>query len=318
MSTLQPCSTSLGRIPAEILHIIFKSLSPCDLFIICTVSRAFYHEVERALYSGHVNLVNCTFDQHISFMSSISQRPKLAQLTHGLSLPGHIYANSNEPPAKQIKTLTGHISAALKSMHNLTSLFLERGRNDGRGLCYCTYPLGDTVLQVGCAFRRKSFRSAWGASLDSNTFFPLLPEQNQIRELDAGESYNVYPNTKLLTSDLLPDLSVISICYDTDPVPFLFTLMTSRRLTRLKLEMTTDNTQGDVESAMKALESSLASITLTHLHFCFDHAATGIVLEEDEHVEALEMISKAMPNLTFLRYSDAIPLDLAVSNQTVS
>lgn len=92
--------------------------------------------------------------------------------------------------------------------------------------------------------------------------------------------------------------------------------MVSRRLTRLKLKMASDSTQGDVDGAMQAIALAPASATLTHLYFSFKRMYLE-VLKEAEHVQALNSIARAMPNLELLRYSDVIQL-LSGSNFDVS
>lgn len=269
----------------------------------------------RALYSGHVNLAKITFDQYLLFTNQVSRRPDLAQLIHELSLPCLLYNSPLDDVIEVQGKLTrvkGQLSSALKSMGNLTSLSIVLGYPRYGEIFLCKVDSANDLF-LGCGFRLKTFRNAGDWNL--RAMLPFLREQNQIQDLEIMDEYNSDPAPGIPTADLLPNLSILSISYDTEPAPFLFTVMVLRRLTRLELQMAADSTLGDVESAMQGLTLAPASGTLTHLHFHFDQTAFGFAMGEAEHIEALNSIATALPHLKFLRYSGTIQLNMNVSIQ---
>lgn len=147
-----------------------------------------------------------------------------------------------------------------------------------------------------------------------NTLLPFLHEQSQIQDPETAYNYDLEPDPRFPTATLLPNLSILSICYCSKP-----THLASQHLTRLRLEMAVDNTQEDVECAMQALALAPTSTNLTHpslyFHFTFHMGSVYFDFGEAQHLKATNSIARALPNLEFLRYSDAFRLDLDVSIQ---
>lgn len=309
MSTPQRRNYDSSVMPPELIQIILQSLNQSDLFKICALSRNFNKEVMRALYY-HIDLAHGTIHQCISFIDQISQHPDTAQQIRELSLPFVFQTMSLSQD-----DLTAKLPSAMKSMKNLTSLYLGEGHLGAFDSTYnnIRYHL-DGNLFLGCAFRLKTFRGTWhpdvwGEHATANGWLSFLLEQNQIQDLEASTMFYLKTNPSIPFENLLPDLSIISTRYGTGHSPFLpFTVLASRRLTRLKLEM---NTQGDAESALQALTHAPASATMTHLDFHCKRMEIWVSLEA-EHVQALDSICRAMPNLQFLRYS-AVRLEAEVS-----
>ncbi|KZP04606.1 hypothetical protein FIBSPDRAFT_392456 [Athelia psychrophila] len=238
--------------------------------------------------------------RYLSFTGQIARKPELAQRIRILSLPERLDIGLSEDQEQLRHRLTGLLPSALKLMNNLTSLLITPHRYIP-GTVPTPYLHGD--LFVGCSFRLKIFRST-GIHIPIEIFLPFFLEQSQIRDLEIGYSvYNLEPNPDFPTENLLLNLSVISTYYDPG-APFLSTVIASRRLTRLKLKMNTRCTQGDIENVMQAFVHAPASTTLTHLYFHFGQAHGP--LGEVEHVKVLDSVSRALPKLQFLRYSDLV------------
>ncbi|KAF7970297.1 hypothetical protein HWV62_24426 [Athelia sp. TMB] len=138
---------------------------------------------------------------------------------------------------------------------------------------------------------------------------PFLREQSQIQHLGTGMEYDLTEEPGNAIDNLLPQVSVASVWYET---PVLFKLVASRPLQRLKLFMSLtqpgDYWHSDFLNALQILAP--ASATLTHFYYVhwgpFD-------ADEAYHVDTLKNIARGLPNLKFLRYSDQIVLNVSIS-----
>lgn len=149
------------------------------------------------------------FNQCISFTSQIARSFDLAQQIRVLSLPSYLDMPNSADDAKLCRyKLIGQLARALKSMDNLTSLFIADGRlrKESSRLFYLN---GDTF--VGCAFRLKTFNNtsrAW----KRNTLLPFLREQYQIQCLETGD-FHFHSYTGLQIANLLPNLHHIYLVF---------------------------------------------------------------------------------------------------------
>ena len=288
--------------PLELFQIVFEQLHQGELFKICALSSTFHQWILPALYR-HVQLVDSSHDQFKSWTSQIINRPDLAQLVRALSLPTTIsYSRTGDISQEWMAHFTGQLPVALKSIDNLTSLFVVRRKI---GQAYGTYYLHSDLF-LGCAFRLKTFRNDMGPHWKHNSLLSFLFTQDEILEVETGRSPNFIPVAGASLANLLPRLTIASTHYG-DPTHFLFKTLASRQLTRLKLVISRAYSEDDVVDAIHALEP--ASMTLTHFYLRADSWMGPA--SEAHHVATLRTIANGLPNLKFFHYS--IPLSLDVS-----
>ncbi|KAF7983322.1 hypothetical protein HWV62_23014 [Athelia sp. TMB] len=293
-------------IPIELLQNILQELPQCQLFSICSLSRAFHKEVLRALYR-HVNLVGTgTIDQVLSFAGHMIRRPDLAQLILAISLPAEIGCEYIEVDEALVDHMTEQLSCALKHMGNLSAVYIDDIYNPRIKAIY-GYLSGDYFL--GHAFRLQKFRFSSRISMGNLVTLRFLSEQSQIQDLETSTNFDVVIMDRQdnPTVDILPLISVASIWYDER---VLFNLIASRPLRRLKLSMPgpRHNTHNNDLDAIHALAP--ASATLTHLYYNQLCLLGGV--DEAAHVVTLEVIAQGLPNLKFLRYADIIDLHVSI------
>lgn len=305
MPTLRNSSPS--AIPTELFQYILQDLPQYGLLNMCMLSRALHKEGVRVLYR-HIDLSHCTVDQVISWNSHTTNRPDLARLVCALTLPWELTCGEHEHHAifnhrDPIGDLT-----ALESMDNLKSLFIVCPSRKHGPIIY-RWPR--TVHLMGGTFRLKTFRCLDWRKVRMNTLAPFLLKQSQIRDLEIGQqSFEISSSpANLPIANLLPHLSVLSTSYNSRSC----TILMSCHLRRLKLEMPHAGLI-HVTSAFGMLEMAPASVTLTHLHLDF---SPGSQIREDDHAEVLMNISKALPNLRFLRYSDPNAFNVSIYSATL-
>lgn len=314
MITTLPVTRSFPRaIPFELFQNILQELPQRELLKLCTISHTLHAEVVRELYR-HVDLVNSSNEQLVSLTSLLIAQPNLARLIRALSLPDKLTYEHQEVDDEWLDRLDEQLPRALKSMDNLAALFIEplplkqSPQYSFRGVRAVEYLSGDYFL--GCPFRLRTFRHAVPAQWVGRTLLPFLYEQNQISDLATryNHDFTLLPEIPSSAPALLPELSIVSTCYET---PNLFNMVASRPIKRLRLVMPMEQAGGihaDIAKGIKQL--SLASATLTHFYYVHWIPFSGA--EEAPHVETLEIIVKGLPNLKFLRYSDPLVLDVGL------
>lgn len=285
-------------LPVELFQNILQALPQGKLYAICTLSRTFHKEAIYALYR-HIDLAHRQTDLIISWAQQIIKRHDIAQLVFALSLP-HDFGQITLERRDLVKA---RLAAAMRDLPNLTSLVIEL-RMVGHAGAFRTQYL-DGRMFIGSPFRLKTFRNIPQAEWEPDSMLPFLLEQDQIEDLEMGNSTHLaisVAETQAL--DLLPHLTTLSIpLKPTNTALPLFRIMVLRPLVRLKIFMPSNFTPDDYRSVVTIIGH--ARETLTHL--CL-FTSNVDVLGESLHVKMIENIAHHLPNLEFLQYYRTIPL----------
>ncbi|KAF7966559.1 hypothetical protein HWV62_37885 [Athelia sp. TMB] len=275
------CSKA-NSLPLELWQFILQFLPPGDLFKLSAVSRTFNESVVRELYR-HVELVNSTLRQVLSWATRMAGAPTSAQMTRSLSLPTQMPLRNYS--MGDLNRLTEQAPQAMRALVNLKSLYiLPPSRKD-----HHAYSIGIHSF-LGCQFRLHTFRYIWHGMRAPETLLSFIKEQNDIRDLKIGKLLAIPEDAGSALANILPRLSVASISYEP---PVLFKVIAARPLTRLQLEIP----KTGFEDAVRLLAS--ASETLTHLHVYFQSVP---FMTEARHTAMLQRIAESLPKLQFLRY----------------